>query len=718
VADTLLIPDLGGYKHTARAIAVYTRAYWKNEWTPQPYMYANTLRWGSGPVRSEAVVEWRYGIGMPAGTNALATFTPQSLVGQYLRVDVAQEVGEPVLRWYGIITEDADDRHGAFIVDGARIKSGVQTLIAEGLDLLLQRGFCDRSTIRKIGGGETGINRGLTFNDPNTFDDTGNRSWSALPPTNTYVFASDLYDANWWSSKTILEYILAHLAPRITGNYAIKWELSSTAKNILPTWDRPVVRAHGRDLRSIINEICDRRRNLSWRLVPEDTDADSKILLDAFPFNAYPITLPGGETVYANQNQQSIDFDRAIDARVMLRKTDHDRVDQVVVRGARRRAIVTLSNADGTLEGDWKTDDMTAYQTLPSAISSLTDLDRKESRMARYRSEDRLQRVWSWFRLPEGWDGKVGDGKGAASGAAKIIFCKDDDEGDETFYMAELRFERGLPKELAPDANPDASPHSLVPPICAIQVEDDGTGVDRWVHVEDLAADTGSERMGDGGRSWDCSLKVQDDVPGVIIRVNGVKHGAGQHLIAGSQFYPISAINDKEAELDWKTIILTVMFEIDRFVEARYPEDGDLPWAIESPRRLYVDIGDRGRMDWVTRGAVRKLLDGKPQYRNGDTPDYQNEGEWLRDDRPMMRDLARFLYDYHSTVRKAFTVQLRQLSGICYVGDLISTIGADETLETVNAVVTCVSMDLIEGTTTIDTGFAEIDPIQFAGFAS
>ena len=725
MAETLLIPSNGDLLRTAPAHTVYTKEHWQDDWEEREHLYANGVRWVSGPVRSDVTLEWRYGIGKPAGTTDYATYTPQDLLGHYVRVDIQQEATEPVLRWYGVISEDADRREGAMIISSARVKTGRQVLVAEGIDVLLQRAFCVTSAVRVAGGGQKEIKRGLTFNDPNTFDDTGNRSQSALPPLNTHVFASDLDDAKWWSTKDILEYILAFLAPKVAGFNLTHYRLSDNAKAILPTWDRPVLRSQGRNLRSMINELCDRRRNLSWRLVVVSETPGSEIELDVFPFNAQPLTLPSGEVAPANKNLKTLDFDLAVDVQAMLRQSEHDRVDQVVVRGARKRAVVTLSKQDDTLETDWRTEDQADYETLPfSDVDDVDDLDRKQARMAKYRAEDKLVRVFSYFRLPPDWDGKVGDGRQSSSYPKSPFAPAEKDGSPQTFYWPEMRFERHLPKELAASLGntPAGSPKTDLPPLCLIRLLDSdvdfSTGTLRWAHIERLAVDAGSERVGDGGRKWSGSLRMRNAAPGVEIKLHGTKagEGEGQHLISGgSDFTPIEEINDKPTDLDWKTIILTVMFQMDQFAEERYPELESTP-DLESPRIVYVDLGDRARMDWVHQGAVRTLIDGVPQYGFGSTlgPYPGTEGEWIRDDSKKMKDLAKFLFEtWYGTTRKAFAIDLKQLSGILEVGDLLTKIGADETLETVNACVTGVSMDLLANTTRIETGFAELDPVQY-----
>lgn len=705
MGETLLIPTGGGLYRDAPTHTVSTRQTWGDAWTVQPHLYANMCRWGSGPVRSEAQLYWRYGEGMRPGESVYGNHSSLDLLGRYVMVQIQQEAGEDPLRWYGICTDSARRRDGGADQLGTLIKTGHQTLVAEGLDLLLLRTFFNWSYVRKAGDYQdrTRIERGLTFNDPNTFADTGNRSSSKQ---DVYIFARDLDDANWWSTRDIIEYLLQHHAPRdARGQKIINWKLSNNAKTVLPTWDRPVVRAHGRSIRSIINELCDRQRLLSWSVRPEDANANTAILLDVASFNASPILLPSGKTQQANQDQiqlgsDGLELDRAVDVRVGMREDDHARVEQVVIRGGRKRAVGSLSKADATLAADWKDADETAYEAGPSGIGGL-DVHEQEQRIKEWRAEERFARVFSWFRLPADWDGKVGDGVGGN----KSNMAPDNEVTGkpETVYLPELRFERSLPRWLA-DTAPIGSPNQAAPPLAVIQLKD---GV-RYEHVERLAVSAGIEGLGEGeGLKWSASMRVQRYAPGVVLQVSG---SGSQHVLAGDDFTEVSGISDDPAELDWETLIVTVMLELDSCVEQRYPATADLPAGDDAARVVYVDLGDRARLDWVHPAAVVGVLDGVLQYRNGATPGYQ--GEYLADDREAMLDLAKFMYEWYGTAREAFTVELKQLSGICHVGDLITRIGHEETAETVNALVTGVEMDLLAGTTRITTGYGELDPIQ------
>jgi len=722
VADEFLIPKDGDLYRDFPAHSVWTKQHWADDWTYQTHLYCNSVRWGAGPVRPEAILQWEYGELMPAGTAEFAKFVRRELLGCYVKVPIEQGDGEDPLLWYGIITGDGRQQGGAMTFgegdEAEKIKTGTQLLRAEGLDLLLLRTFLATSWVSTGGGGDRRIERGLTFNAPNQFSDQGNRT-SGRGPQDSYLFASDLESACCWSTRDILEYLLAYLLPRDPlGLRVIRMKLSAGAKDVLPTWDRPVIKTQGRTLRSVINELCARERLLSWSLNVANEEPDALVELDVHSFLSEALTLPSGNTQQANPNLvelglDKLDIEAAVDAQPVLHDSEHQRVEQVIVRGARKRAVCSFAHADGTLEADWLPADETDYETLPEAIAALSNLSERQGRMAAYRSEDRRARVFAWFRVPVDWDRYVGDGTGGDK-----IACAPVDEATgklPELYLPELRFERGLLKEMLAN-QPERSPRTGLGPIALIKIETgEGDNPDLYAHVEQLTAYSGIEGKGQGaGQDFNCSLRVQPDAPGVIVKtgIAVAAEGTGQHDIAATDFTPISEINDRTPVLDWQTMIITAMFELDEYVEQRWPASKQIPADRDVARLVYVDLGDRARLDWLHPGAVIGVLDGQLQYLTA--LGYPADGTYVRDDCDAMKDLARFVYEWYGRARQAFTLNLQQLSGIVHVGDLITTIGSDETgpPEEVNALVTGVFCDLLAGTTTVTTAYAELDPVQ------
>lgn len=708
----------------APAHAVYTRGHWADEWTVRPGLYCSMARWGSGSARPEAELLWTYAEVMLPGESAYTYRAPLDLLGHFVKIQIDQPAPDDPLRWYGIISDEARQRAGAIEIPGVgRRQTGTQILSAEGIDLLLMREIMFSSHVRSSSGQDQTIRRGLTFNGPLAAGDPTNRSnQRLLSPAGgeAYAFAPDIWNAEPWSTKTILEYLLAFHAPRASIDWPINWRLSDGARLVCPDWDAPVVATHGRDLRSIINQLCTPQKGLSWQLLLDAGGPAPNVLLDVFSFLPSPIELPSGLTQPGNQDlielgDNALDLDSAVDPQVSLRHSDHQRVDQIVVRGARKRVVASFSHADGTFGPDWDPNDEADYQSGPGGLSGL-DISEAQQLLREYRATDRLQRVYAYYRVPVGWNGEVGAGEGPW--VHPLSFCAppmwpagDEISGTaESFYLPEFRFDRSLPKELDESA-PESSPPGLRAPFGVIQTRiGAGPGYHGYTYLDRLAITSDIEGSGDGsGRDWSASLRVQTDAPGVILKVSG----GPQHLLAKTDFTPLPDL-DEEGQLHWYEIIITAMFELDSQVEARWPPDAQLDAEADTIRRVYIDVGEKARLDWVHLGAVLDLdANGRPVYLNGSTPG--TDGQYVRDDRSEMQDLARLMFAWYATPRQAFSLLLRQITGILSVGQLITRIGSGDAATAVNACVTGVEIDLLAVTTQISTQFAELDAMNFLG---
>lgn len=682
---------------------VYTAADWADEWTEVPYLYANWVYQGTGTDESKAELEWRFGEGLQPDKATFAAYAAKSLLNRYVKVEIEQGEGEDPIVWIGYITEQSTDRQGAFIRGNARRLMGGQAFMAFGLETQLQQTIAETSWVLKSDETEVEILRGLTFNGENPFGNYGNRS-SARGSLDAYLFTDELDNADFWTTKDIVEYLIAYHPPQsIDGNKYIVWKLTDNAKMMLPDWDRPVVETDGRSVFSIIASLCDMRRMLSFKVSVNDSN---EVELDVFSFNADALTLPSGATHPANPDTVVLDFDRAVDIQqAFLRDSSSHTVEQVRAVGARKRAIFTISALDETLVSDWKTEDKTDYDAGPSGISAL-DQDVQEWRIANYRSADNLERVYSWFRLPTDWDGNVGDG--VAGGEKNKAFPDDDDYGEELYYIPRLRFSRSLPREFF-DVAPDESPNAEFRPIVLMRDPDLDEETDRYLNVEHFARAAEMERAGGeggGGRMWGISVQVQPDAPGLILRVSG----APQHVIADGTFSPIATVTEIAPEVDWRdNLLATVMMDLDSRVMAKYPPDDEVGADPHDVAKVVVvNLGNAARLDYVAPGTVSGHDDGELQT-------HDSAGDYLRDDREWLRDIAKFVYEWYGVERQAFNFAFRQLSSVLSVGQLITTIGAAETEEEVNSVVTGIEWNLRHGGTKVTTGFAEIDPVALAG---
>ncbi len=721
---TLLSPTSGDLFRDHLPHRVYKAQRWADEWEEVKYLYANRVYACASPDIPSAELVWRFGEGIQPDKVAFAQYDRLSLLDHYILIEIDQpddEDGLPQspISWVGYVLEQSADRGGAFLRHDARVLTGDQAFMAYGLEVQLQQTMlCESWVWQNVGGVKRLVRRPIAFNSEHGFrvgDATnparGNRTTSK-GPDGVYLFSDDLTTAKatTWCTRDIVEYLLEYFSPRATDDTIyVPWALSDRAKDLLPDWDQPVVQCEGRTFKSVLDQLLDRRRLFSWRAVlGEDGEGNQRIELDVFSFNHLIVDLPNGRQQPANEDTLELDFDRAVDvASATLRDSAMHQVEQVRVLGARKRSIFTIAALDETLVEDWDAADATSYSAGPAGVGSL-DPGEQEQRVKTFRGSDTFERVFAWFRLPNDWDGYVGNG----AGGAKNYFFPDDDtlpandpRRRERFYMPELRFARHLPRELYPIA-PTSSPEEVPPPIALLKAVYDPTGSSPrtyYQHVQRLGELAGVEFTGDGaGQAWGCSLRVQQNAPGIVLRVSG---GIGQHAIASADFTPLGI--DETPPLNWRdNLLATVMLELDSRVEVAYPAQSELlGQPLDVARVVTIDLGPRARLDWIAQGTVVDHVDGD-LYR---TP---FAGTYLRDDRDMMRDLAQLAFEWYGVKRQAFTFVFRQLSDLLSVGQIVTKIGSGDTEEEVNAAVTGVQWDLVGGRTQVTTDFAELDFVQ------
>ncbi len=113
-------------------------------------------------------------------------------------------------------------------------------------------------------------------------------------------------------------------------------------------------------------------------------------------------------------------------------------------------------------------------------------------------------------------------------------------------------------------------------------------------------------------------------------------------------------------------------------------------------------------MHYVAPGTVVDLADGKPVYADGGL---------IRDDRPLLEQIARVAYEWYGRRRQALTLTYVGASNLFRVGDLITTIGSGATEEPIRTVITEIRIDLARDQgethrTTIQTQWAELDVLR------
>lgn len=707
--------------HTQQSHKVFTKLNWSdNEWVEQENLFADYAVFSCAPDISKAQLYWRYGRVMGYGENEFETREKKDLLDYYVQIEIDRpddDDGEPQdpLRWYGIVVSDSREIEGPWlappVVPLAPVAhpAGKQIIECLGLEYLLTRKVIDTSIVATGSGTENTINRAIGFNLgpghdnssvywPNCNFGTGDKG--------TYIFASQLDGATVldWRAIDILKYVLAYHSPaNEAGEIDLQWGVSADSNATHLEWQKPMLRVHGHTVFDVLNMLVDRRRLSSWKVVVEDTGPKVYV----FTFNPEDIDLPDGKTILANDSQFTWNFDTTVLVRQPVLTSDAaSEFIKVTARGERRGFCFTIAQSETTLEADWSSALQTAYNAGASAQTGYAAADEtdKQDRNKAEREREKYRRVYKYFRVPPTWNGSTAT-------VNNVFLNLDDPVHPLKYWVPGFRFEPKIPLKtditygdtIAAEDLTSTTGDTLAkskkefrPPFAVINTADAGATA-KYEDVHALSQGDSTVAYHSNGRTWSCSLRMADDAPSIILDVSG----APQHMIASNEF---TGVDDADKavdppELDWRTVYCTVFLLGDCYAEQTWP-DLPFPTTDDVAKVLIIDVPNM-RLDYVVPSTVTHLNSDGSLQRTAN-------GGYIHDDRAKLKEIARVAYQWYSTPRQAIDASEHSFN-VFEVGDLITTIGAVETLETVNSVVTQLSIDLRHGVASYKTAFGELD---------
>jgi hypothetical protein len=220
-------------------------------------------------------------------------------------------------------------------------------------------------------------------------------------------------------------------------------------------------------------------------------------------------------------------------------------------------------------------------------------------------------------------------------------------------------------------------------------------GVGNYWPAAPAAAGTENEKWAQNvARPCSFAIRMQEKHAGLVLTPQGTL----PHVLASTLFTPADGADqvDIQPQMDFNFFLATISIQADDYVEASQPAE---PQTTGVLRKLVIDVGHRARLDYVCPSTVVAYKDGGLIYSNGG---------FVRDDRPILQNLAQAAWAWYGTPRQSFELTYHQLMNV-RLGALVTSTGAGATEQTINSVITHVQMDLRKGTTTIKTNFAELD---------
>lgn len=699
---------------------VYRKSRWADAWTLDTDLYCDEAVWTVAPSMPTATLHSFYGELAMEGDIAFSRVPKKDITRDYVKIEFGS--GATLRRWIGIIEIEEDRMGGAIQVNESTMNAtGDQTWTAYGLEHLLAKHVVRNSML--LGG--TWVDRGITFNADGLPNETSLHGEIA--------FADDATNVVAWSSLDIIKYLLANQTPiDDVGLDVITFELAPGADLIIPSWDSPVLFQHHLTTYELLSSLLSRHRLMSWYLRVDD--ALDHVQLVPFTFNAEPVDFGFvGPPLSANTRTKHLVFDADASAGAVLKTSSVDRYDQFIVRGRRRRSCFTIGWADTTIEGGWSTAAKVAYDrgaSLSTDYPAASELTARRKMNVEARSVEAVRDVYRRFAIPWDWDGKAGDGTGAA---VKLpVFPIMDDVGviaDEPadYYPLELAIAptlsllegvnyAGAAIALGTVDESDSPSGEERPPMVAWNVATSGTP--QWQQIDQIGRKGEFETEDPGtNETWSADVSV---VPGDRA-VELVIHGQPQHIIASDEFLALPC-DDTPDTYSFHDAIFTVCVEEDRFADGRYPKDSALDAMAERIVRKLVDAGDGFRLDYVVPNtAVDIDKDGKLVV---------SDGGFVHDDTAALTAIARIAFEWYGRDRQVLYFETEYVVGSSSIeiGDLITEIGDDSVPgggnnTTINSVVTEIRVatprndgpsEPFPPQMSVTTGWGELDPLRLA----
>lgn len=620
------------------------------------------------------------------------------------------------------------------------------------------------------------IQRGLRFNDPRLSPGEEapfpNRQVAGEKFDGAWDFEDQptIYRSAYWSTRDVIEHLVTRfplgrlvevglpaIPTRLSLDSSAAWILAPKGSEPI---DRPTLDTDGLTLRDCLEGVLARQRffGFCWQYDPTDVERGrERIQLDVFRFTAFDVHFASGALIRKNPRRKVLDLTGALDlADWRVTKSTLDRFDRVVAVGARQRVAFTVSKMDGNLEAGWTTNAEHLYLQGASerAGYGAEDVAEQQRLNEEARGSDRVAAVYQQFRVPDAWDGRAGIGLGGEKSSvqgsdfarlsmralSRLPFTAE--LVGSQFQITEHR-ESTLPGYLTivMADNAQATRYALLG-----RVRIAGLGVysgDHWVkgtYDDELIIDVawqgaaaavgatvseiprGEELRpmaflrvdgrwrpldqvpswvenvdGEPGKDWTGSVQPLDGDLAVELKIQG----AFPHVIAGdAELLDV----DDATQADWETgLAVTLAIEGDRYAEGYWSAPG--AFVGDTPKVLRIEVGDAARLDYVapaTAAGGQGLEDGL----------FSLPGGYVRDDRPLLAEIARIAGEWYLRERRAVEVRLNKIYAGLEVGDLLVSVKTAAGEVSTGSIVTDVEWDFVAQTTTIRTDYGELDASQ------
>lgn len=636
---------------------VYTRQFWADSWVQVENLWPNELSWTLLPDPPTASFRSDYGPLVSQDDNGWRIIPKLNVLGWYVKVEV--DCPDGTLTWIGFIDDVVDYQGGiqASVVDRdavthTNVPFGRYDITAYAMtqalsyETIYKAYWWDGSAKRESGSA-------IAFNA----NGKPNRT-ATVPGSETSHLFSPKADAEFWSSRDIVSYLIAQHPPKKqAGSVGIPFDLINGS--ILPDWDQPVIDTDRVNVWELLEQLIDRRLFLAASVgYNGGTNTNELRIHSLSPTSA---TLGGGRTLTANTDLLTIACVNSAHTSAVVRATATSSFQRVVARGAKRTSTATLKINDGLYKG-WDSAQATEYSEGGSTDAAWATADSIERRRmnATVRASGELDDVFRHLILKDTDDYTL---------SGEFVFATDD--VTPARHYAWPKSIEILP-QLALLAGVDYSGTEITSgldlskagayrlPLIAMKIPNSsGTKRKDVTKIGQLGWLFGD----DGDAAYSVDVLLDEDGRG--IRLNVVN--APQHAIAGTEFVGSGEDSLVDTRWDIGTTEATLTLLDDRFAEGKVEAAGIA--TADQVRTIVVDVGQGWRRDFLVKNTTVDIKPDSTLRKNTDKG-------FVRDDSEILASFATLVGLWFLVPRNLLTVSGSRPSAVPAVGQLVTTLNA------------------------------------------
>ena len=685
-----LIEDVGQCR-------VWTRDRWRDEWALVEHIAAEEVTWCCAPSLPVATLRWDYGRILRAGSGEFATVKKLDWkFPKYVKIEAqcvftpGQDPGDDgtwsTRTWYGVAQLATDATDGAVIDDSGdeptTVATGTQTILAYGLEILLDRERINFTAFQDADGEQTCDGLRPTFNDRGV----KNRSPLESPTGDAYTFYYRAEIGEYWSTKEIVRYLLKYATPREADETrAITFRVRDDV--YLPDWDKPEIDTEEATTLNLLRRLLNRERLLCWWLevVTEDDEDIVELVTQTILKADLPTSLPGNHTIPKATRQLHLIYDQDVETAAVAKDSGLPVCDQVLARGRLVEHVGTFAHWSRTdaanvkqfVQG-WTSSESTRYDEGGTTATDYAGLDLidQQRRNAVARSRPQLENVYSRWDLSPDWQRKASGENATLAGPG--LFPRYDAGALDPVPWLSIELVPHVPlysgHDYAGDAIADlASEEAEEPqdnreylPPFVLLARPDSPG--EYLLATDVGRIADTEPAQDGDEpACTIGVSIRPHSRSLRLRVGGKP----QHVIGAGEFVA-TAEDEIEGYYDFRDMLATLTLTNGLRIEERYPPDA--PQSVDQIRVHEIRLPDHYEAVYVAPSTVVGIkTNGQPE---------RSQGGWIERPAGMrgeIKAICKMAHAWYSEPHYVLTLDTTRLLGeeAVKLGDLVVRVGDD-----------------------------------------